>query len=153
LKAQDLLAHARLGLRGNKRPRFVDLRRGVSDAYYALFHRLARLCADAMIGRLHQNTEAWRRIYRSLGHGKAKSDLQNHETRAIDPAIIRIAAAFVRLQEQRHLADYDPHFQMSRRVELDELISLAAEAIGEIDALSQASARELAASLIADKRK
>ena len=34
-----------------RRPRRADLCRAVSTAYYALFHCLARTCADSLAGR------------------------------------------------------------------------------------------------------
>ena len=98
-------------------PPAAQLRRGVSTAYYALFHLLvhetmARTIADAtlradlsrMIG--HESTKAVCNEYAAaqpdhVGHLKIKSG-------AVIPAQLQsIGSAFVTLIEARHSADYD----------------------------------------------
>ena len=54
-----------------RRPRRTDLCRATSTAYYALFHCLARACADALAGAGGSRT-AWRQVYRALEHGQTK---------------------------------------------------------------------------------
>jgi hypothetical protein len=59
--SHDLIATARrLAKASPKRPRQSDLKRGVSTAYYALFHALARDCADLLVGAGEaRNDPAW----------------------------------------------------------------------------------------------
>lgn len=55
------------------KPRQSDLKRALSTAYYALFHTLARECADRLIGtHSPQRSAAWKQVYRALDHGFAK---------------------------------------------------------------------------------
>lgn len=73
--ADDLIATARRLARANaKKPRQAELRRAVSTAYYALFHALARNCADLFVGTGDARSKgAWSQVYRALEHGFAKN--------------------------------------------------------------------------------
>lgn len=131
------------------RPRQASLRRAVSTAYYALFHCLAYLCADKLVG--------WRKpwavftpIYRTLDHGPSKKVFKELIAQGGDLAII--GGTFIKLQEFRHAADYDPEtFRLSRAGTLD-LIDEARKAIALITALSPEDGLQLATQLIARKR-
>ena len=144
----DLISRAKTVLSGSNRPKNVFLRRAVSDAYYATFHALALLCADHLVGVSKRNTGAWRRVYRGLEHGKAKSEFQRGDVRAMNPAIGRIGAAFIQLQEERHSADYDPVSALRRRSDVKPLITLAETAIDDIESLPSELCQELAAILL-----
>jgi hypothetical protein len=50
------------------RPRQVDLRRGVSAAYYALFHAILAAAADLVVGTTNQSTVLYELVYRSIDH-------------------------------------------------------------------------------------
>src|SRR4051812_12793378 len=94
----------------------ADLRRGVSTAYYALFHRLiheamARIVADPTLRP---------RVGRSFDHGKMKQVCQEYSgatvvagVLTVRPGIIivqqlqDIGIDFAGLQQARHDADYD----------------------------------------------
>lgn len=148
----DLIARARSSLSGSRRPKSVYLRRAVSDAYYALFHALALMCADQLVGATMRNSGAWTRIYRGLDHGRAKSELQRRDVQTLDPAVARIAATFVQLQEDRHAADYDPVSTLKRRSDVEPRILLAETAIADVQSLVPDMKRELAAILIVKAR-
>lgn len=148
----DLISRAKTVLSGSSRPKNVFLRRAVSDAYYTTFHALAFLCADNLVGASKRNTRAWRRVYRGLEHGKAKSEFQRSDVRAIDPAIGRIGAAFIQLQEERHNADYDPVSALRRRSDVLPLITLAQTVIDDIENLPSELCQELAATLLIKAR-
>ena len=107
---------------GRGRPRQADLCRAVSTAYYALFHALARCCADMLVGsavaRRRQN--AWDRMYRALEHGLVKNqcnDLQ--QMQLFPPDIQGFGRHFVAMQRFRHQADYAPHQTFSRSQTLE----------------------------------
>jgi hypothetical protein len=93
--SNDLIATARrLAKASPKRPRQSDLKRGVSTAYYALFHALARDCADLLVGTGDTRSEpAWAQVYRTLEHGVAKNSC-------------KAAAARVRNRELREYKAY-----------------------------------------------
>lgn len=148
----NLVQRAKDSLAGNKRPRVVYLRRAVSDCYYALFHALALHTADTLVGASKRNSEAWRRIYRGLGHGHAKGQFNDPKVKAIDPRIARIGSAFVQLQQARHQADYDPLPQLHRRSDVVPLIAMAEAAFVDLDSLDLDLSRELAAILLIQTR-
>ena len=94
---------------GPRRPRQSYLCRAVSTAYYALFHCLARTCADRLAGRAGTvgNRPIWRRVYRALEHRQAKTRCEN--VPSWFPEEVRLfAQTFAELQNRRHFADYDP---------------------------------------------
>lgn len=92
-----------------RRPRQADLKRAVSTAYYALFHTLAKDCADRLIGTgVPSRHPAWRQVYRALDHGPAKKACEQVAKLGFPPEIVHFSDTFKRMQEQRHTADYDP---------------------------------------------
>ena len=112
MRPDDLLRIAAdLAEGGAGRPRRTDLCRATSTAYYALFHCLARTCADMLAGRsgTNRSQSAWHQVYRALDHGEAKKRCeQNHIMRRFPAGIRDFAETFASLQSKRHLADYDP---------------------------------------------
>ena len=112
LDSAELLAAARL-LLGAARDRqdSAHARRAVSTAYYAMFHYLARICADRLASSrgipLRPGTR--QTVYRSLQHRQAKRRCQNqHLISAYPEAIRAFAEGFATLQDRRRRADYDP---------------------------------------------
>ena len=148
-----LLQRARNGLEGRGRLRSVFIRRTISDAYYALFHAIAAMCADSLVGSTRRNGEAWRRIYRTLDHGPVREELRRPESRAIHPGITKIASDFARLQDARHDADYDPTTEFRRRDEAIAFVNIAEAAIADIEALPADVRLELSAALVAKRRR
>lgn len=112
LRPRDLIKTAEdLVVASNGRPRQTNLRRAVSTAYYAMFHSLARCCANLLIGGpgSERSRGAWNQVYRALEHGTARTACQNQPKLAFFPQQIQdFANAFVAMQTKRHLADYDP---------------------------------------------
>ena len=110
-----MLAAARKLARSASRPRQADLKRAVSTAYYALFHFLAKECADLLVGTGKARTlPCWRHVHRALEHGFAKSACERVVNLNFPPEIVQFANAFVSAQEQRHTADYDPNAKFTR---------------------------------------
>ena len=107
----DLIVTARRTVAtGPGAPKQSDLRRATSTAYYALFHCLARCCADTFAGkgRALRRAPAWRQAYRALEHGNARAQCTRPYIRTFPPRIRSFAESFTDLQGKRHLADYDP---------------------------------------------
>lgn len=68
----DLLELAEhLAQKDAKKPKQASLRRSASTACYAVFHALARMCADAFVG-WSKPWNVYAPVYRSLEHGAAK---------------------------------------------------------------------------------
>ncbi len=109
---RDLLDTARhLVVSGKGKPKQAHLRRAVSTTYYALFHVLAKTCADLVIGTSKQKRSkpAWNQVYRALQHGFAKDACKHANLLSKFPNTIQdFANMFVAMQDKRHKADYDP---------------------------------------------
>ena len=134
---RDLLAQATLlATKEPRRPRQASLRRSVSACYYALFH----LLVDAAARRLVSGNDRQRLrncISRAFDHGVMKRVARQFAKHSVSPKlapglndlplqdeIVRVAAAFVDLQQYRHEADYD----MGRRFTRLEVLSIVSDA-------------------------
>jgi hypothetical protein len=144
----DLASHlARLE---EGRPRRTSLRRAISSAYYALFHALATLCADQLVG-FSQPWDVYAPIYRTLEHGRTKDVFKRISGRH-GSRIASIGQTFILLQERRHTADYDPSpFPFGRKETLD-LIEQVKQAITQIETLTDNERWLVATQLIARTR-
>ena len=137
---QDLLRQARhLATKEPRRPSQASLRRAVSAAYYALFH----LLVDEAVGRMVVASGSSLRdcLRRAFAHGNmktvakmfAKNDVSPKlrpglSGQQLQPKLIKVAEAFVDLQQARHDADYNMAQRFSRRDVLD-LINQADRAV------------------------
>lgn len=130
LKTAELLAKAR-----PRRPAQTDLRRAVSTAHYAVFHALARTCADQLVGTGSAGLPERTCVYRALEHGGAKSALLELRPSAAAAETKRFGQAFARLQKARHTADYDPSAPKMLRAQVVETIAEADTAIQLLQAL------------------
>ena len=111
--ADDLLDIARRLGQGDagQPPNQTDLRRAISNVYYALFHAIAQSNADTLVGDEPQLRDqvAWRQAYRALEHGYAKRRCQQAQlSPRFSPPVQGLARHFVHIQNRRHQADYDP---------------------------------------------
>ena len=110
LRIAEQLASGAIGS-GVGRPRQAEMRRAISAAYYAMFHALARCCADTLVGSTpaRRSRRAWRQTYRALEHRFAKNQCANQSVMGrFPPQIQDFGELFVEMQRLRHIADYDP---------------------------------------------
>ena len=100
-----------------KRPSQAEIRRSISSAYYAVFHALARTCANSLIGRnpSQRPNKAWVEVYRGLNHGTCRQACEQANAVAFPDCIKEFADAFHQLQEYRHKADYDPEIKFTKK--------------------------------------
>jgi len=144
----DIAEH--LALLDERKPRQTSLRRAISSAYYALFHAVAALCADELVGR-SKPWNVYAPIYRTLDHGRAKDVLKRLLAGSVGDIAI-VGQTFILLQERRHVADYDPSpLPMGRRETLD-LIDQTKRATARLDTLGKNDRLFLATQLIARTR-
>lgn len=133
--AEGNLQAARVLLQASRnRPTQTLLRRSLSCCYYALFHALARACANALVGA-GQNSprKAWVEVYRGLEHGPAKDACGRIGAAKVNfpPELISVADAFRQLQQLRNVSDYDPLFRTTK-AEVADQIQLAESAINAL---------------------
>lgn len=153
MNVTHLIQSARRVVRVKGRPREVELRRAVSDCYYALFHALAKTCADAFVGSSRGDSEAYVRVYRGLDHARAKQELDRWTRRSdCPPALRTFGAAFVELQELRHRADYDPLPFRHRKKDAETVIRDAEAALADLNKLGPDHRSLLAATLLLKSR-
>lgn len=145
--ADELLERAeRLAEADPTRPRQVNLRGAVHSAYYALFHRLIEEGVSAVVGG---DTTLRNSMSRWYAHGRMK-DVSNWfrgvtapreivgllgiastmPTGIVPVELVRVATAFVELQEARHRADYDVGARFTR-VEARERVKAARRAFAD----------------------
>lgn len=110
-------------------------RRAVSTAYYAVFHALAKLCADYITRSATHSTEEYSRVYRSLDHGPLKNAFGQSPLKE-NRRLSRLGAIVVRLQAERHKSDYlPPAIGIFSRDVAQELVDLAREAVAEVESI------------------
>lgn len=120
--SNDLLEQAHhLAHLENVDPKQSSLRRAVSTAYYALFH----LLIDAAVA--NWTVERQRSVLaRAVEHGRMKricdEIVKSAKSGAPIPYDLKsVAEKFIRLQDQRHLADYDNSTEWTRTDVLEVL--------------------------------
>ena len=137
---RDLLAQAKLlATKEQSRPKQASLRRSVSAAYYALFHLLVDAAARRLVSGA--NRQPLRNcLARAFDHGAMKRVARQFAQRSLSPRlspglnglplqdeIVRVAAAFVDLQQHRHEADYNVGRPFTR-IEVLNIVSAAERA-------------------------
>lgn len=137
----------------NGKPRQANLLRATSTSYYALFHTLARCCADVLIGGANseRSKHAWKQAYRALEHTNAKRCCQNVDISKFPQEIQDFAAMFVTMQEKRHRADYDPDEKIYKSTVLIDLQSVE-KVITDFTKVSLKDRRAFAAFVILRRR-
>lgn len=127
-------------------------RRAVSSAYYAAFHALATLCVKSLLPEPRSDDEVLR-VYRALDHGQLRSAFQQPQIKD-SPAFRDIAPLIVKLQQERHRADYlPPDNALFPENEVKDIIEQARLAIAKIEGLSEADGRSMATLLLFKERK
>jgi hypothetical protein len=134
----DLRAQAwHLAKRERLRPRQASLRRAISAAYYCQFHLLIDEATRSHLGTSNSRRPLRHAIGRSFTHASMAMACKSFGSgtlpsplagalrgKPIPPELKSFALLFVRLQEQRHLADYDLAANFNRQNVLDLLDSL-----------------------------
>jgi hypothetical protein len=133
--------------RDKGRPKQASMRRAISTAYYALFHALLEVFADHTVGS-GAPWDVYEQVYRFPDHASlaAKLNLVN------DMRVKAIASTFARLHQERLKADYDPKPFLLGKIEVQESIILAKEAIVAVRDLNTAQRRLIVAGLLSKRR-
>jgi hypothetical protein len=133
IQARDYFGTAAYLLVGQ--PPEGHIRRAISTAYYAVFHHLCLQFAE-IVERPSPAafSRAWDSAYRYVDHGPAKQRCKEvkADARGFPQELIDFATAFVRLQERRIDADYNPSAVLSL-AEATSLVLIAEQAIIDFD--------------------
>ncbi len=151
MESQDLIKTARRLTKVNRgRPMQASLRRAISTAYYAVFHSLARIAADLIVGA--DRNEAWHQAHRALEHGSAKNACLNQGAMLKFPLEIQeFAFAFATLQDARQRADYSLEDRYSQ-VDANTAIKMAHDAIGALKKAGTKDRRRFVAHVLFKRR-
>jgi uncharacterized protein (UPF0332 family) len=124
-------------------------RRAVSTAYYAVFHALAKSCADSLLPSVDRSSDEYLRVYRALEHGSLKAAFSAKGPLKDRESLRKIGDLVVPLQSERHRADYLPPIKnVLSRDKARELVNQARKAVQEISSLSSEDRRTLATWLL-----
>jgi uncharacterized protein (UPF0332 family) len=127
-------------------------RRAVSTAYYAVFHALAQLCADELLGgRSDRRSEGYERVYRSLEHGALKKAFKEEPLRRV-AALEKIGNRVAELQSERIRSDYLPSRALYTKDQCLSLVQSAKSTVRSISALSEVDRKSLAVHLLFKNR-
>jgi hypothetical protein len=129
---KDLLDQAaRLLSHEKKKPKQASLRRAVSTAYYALFHLLVSAATRRMAPNSPRNLGlqmqrafehgAMKEVCKSFAGGTLPPFVRHLQIGQIEPALRKVAKAFVDLQEERHFADYDLILTFTKQAAADDI--------------------------------
>ena len=140
-------------------PRQADLRRAISNCYYAVFHMTATAVADLLVGNTKRTTTEYGLAYRAINHKALKElalELQKPTPTArlarhipaggLGASFVAFAAVVPDLQEKRHMADYDP-LQKVSLLDTQLAIRAAESAIASFEAAPATSKYAFAALL------
>lgn len=136
-------------------PSDAALRRARSTAYYALFHHLARSCADLLIGEdvSDRSKHAWHQAYRGLEHNEARKACSDAQVLGKFPdAIQDYGNEFKGLQARRHKADYDPYVEVVQS-EVRQDIANVRQVIEAFDGLDRKDRSAFCAYVLLKRRK
>ena len=134
----------------SKDPSQENLRFAVICAYYAVFHCLCRMCADALTGvncSKAVTQRGWIEVYRFLGHNNAREACRKIRTRNPTDALQSFADWFVTLQKARESANYPPE-GLTTLLEVVRIVESAEHSIGLIDQLSKEERADFAIFLL-----
>ncbi|MFM9976090.1 MAG: hypothetical protein ACKVON_16140 [Beijerinckiaceae bacterium] len=113
----------------------AEIRRAASTAYYAMFHHLCACFAEIVLHPAHADfSRARLQAYRFLEHGTAKARCleARASARQFPAGIVQFSETFVKLQERRLEADYDPAIVIVRGA-AEILVNNAEAAIAAFD--------------------
>ena len=145
LRIAGELASGGGNLRG--RPRQSDLKTAVNRTYYALFHALAIIAADAATGKRARSRKdpAWAHTARALNHQTAKQQCQRIVGQGLLSAgARRFAQTFTRMQGLRHEADYYDYSRYTR-TQVQTWVAQAEQAMKTLKGEPEKVQRSLAA--------
>jgi hypothetical protein len=136
------------------RPLQVNLRRAISNAYYALFHFAMRAGADMAVGASTRRNvpQLYARAYRSINHNELRDRSGEVRARTTSANIRAFVDATIELQKARHDGDYDPFYRATKTI-ANEKIQMARDAIAAFEAATADEQKACLAFLLFKERR
>ena len=128
------------------RPAQHDLKTAINRTYYALFHALANIAADAVMGQEARRNKdpAWLQTARGLDHNTAKRECNRIASQSqLTQGARQFAQTFSSAQINRHEADYNDYSRYTR-TQVTRWIDEAEQAIQILKAEPTQTRRALA---------
>lgn len=131
-------------------------RSAISRTYYALFHALARSCADSIVGTFDadRTERAWWQVYRSLDHSETAKAcercVQANRSLGFPPSLLTFSRLLPTVMRQRHQADYDPDYVPTDET-VASVIAAADRAIRELNETELRDRRAFAAFILFER--
>lgn len=123
-------------------PTVGDLRGSIVQAYYAVFHRLAEVCAERIVGERSKyvhDSRAWNQFYRSLRHDIVRAARVLKSTSEFSANVRSFFRGFAHLQDARELCSYEALVEPS----IEHTHHITATAEGCIDSLDRIEESEM----------
>ncbi len=162
--ARELVDHAGTTTILTIGPADAHLRRAVSTAYYALFHKVVGAAAGRLVGTDQLQTAAYRLVYRAYDHRRMKDVFTALQAPVLKPPyqdrlgrssvsqdLRNVAIAFVTLQEARQLADYHPGILLLL-LDAAALVNAAIQAVASFDRVPPDELRDVLALMLVGAR-
>jgi hypothetical protein len=140
------------------------MRRAVSTAYYALFHKVLAAGASRFMGAGTEHSPGYSILYRSFAHGRIKTVCEALDVASLGRNLARqlgrnsvsadmreFASHFVSLQNARHTADYDPGAEFARS-DVERLLDAAEIAIAAFDRCNPDEQADVLALMLSNPR-
>ena len=132
-------------------PTVADCRGAIVLAYYAVFHRLAEICADELVGNRADNvntSRAWNEYYRSLDHSRVRVACGKVLSSELFSSSVEVFCDwFPSLLEARELCNYEalvePNFE-----ETSSILYTAEECINSLNNIEESERKDFVAWMI-----
>jgi uncharacterized protein (UPF0332 family) len=127
---------------GRGKPRTIYLRRAISTAYYAVFHKVTQHSVQHLLG------DSWGSKHAAVARWITHTDLEKLAKAAngqgnaalssalapVDAAVQDLMQNFIDLQSNRHAADYNDDFDVTKAMTLT-YVDMAGSSVVDADAL------------------
>lgn len=134
-------------------PTVFDLRGAVVFAYYAVFHRLAELCSEELVGEREKyvrSSRAWNEYYRSLSHSDVSQACLRGKPDELHSELIGVFSTwFPNLQSVRNICSYEALVEPTLE-EASSALNTAEECIDCLDKISEDQRRDFVAWVMLD---
>jgi hypothetical protein len=138
-----------LELAASPDPSEAMLRRSMSTLYYAAFHRLMQLTADAL-APMRSGDPVWSRAYRALDHAPTRAKVRTLAGQY--DAFKSLGQVYDDLFRGRQTADYDPAPFSESQSSIVTLIREVVGAIQNLEKLTPSQRLEIAVELAFSRR-